>query len=364
MKKKLYTFQIVFILVFLLFIITLLIPKNYNKEYQVKDITVTESYNKKDKNYYFTFTYKNITLDYLIDSKYKEHRTFIKDIKVIQDDKNFCLDIKGDKFDFIPLCYENNEITNYKIVNNNLKNKLDSKLFPHEKLISEYNDIKIYNDFYTYLLWNYDGINYLSKNNKKKIKIFSKELYNINLVGYTNDYLVIADYDNNYTFNRFYTIDFKKGNLKKYDLDYDIYFDSYIPGYKDNKLYLIDNKEEMMYEFDAKKGILEKHKSSLYQRGTWVNTNIKTLINQNKTFSYITNYNYELDNNKLYLNYYQKEIKTLISKNVTSIVHIKDQDIFYLKKDTLYHFNPLVGEEKLLTYFEWNFNYENTIYLN
>ena len=43
---------------------------------------------------------------------------------------------------------------------------------------------------------------------------------------------------------------------------------------------------------------------------------------------------------------------------------IKDEYIFYLKKDTLYVFNPLEGTKRLLDYFEWNFNYENMIYVN
>jgi len=198
----------------------------------------------------------------------------------------------------------------------------------------------------------------------KKIKIFSKELYNINLVGYTKDYLVIADYDNNYTFNRFYTIDFKKGNLKKHDLNYDIYFDSYYLGHKNNEIYIVDNKEQKMYEFDAKKGELNKYRSSIYNRGEWEKVGIKTLINKNKQFTYLTNYNYEVNDNNLYLNYFDKNIKTLVSENITSLIHTEDKDVFYLKKDTLYHFNPEVGEEKLLTYFEWNFNYENTIFIN
>lgn len=364
MKKKLYAFQLSFILIFIIFLITILIPKNYTKEYKVKDVTVIESYDKENKNYYFLFKYQNKTLDYLVNSNYKQHRKFIKDIKIIKDKKNFCLTIKGDNFNFIPLCYQNEQVVSFKIVNKNLKEKLDQKLFPKEKIITTYNDIEIYNQDYKYLLWNYDGMNYLSEEENKKIKIFSKELYNINLVGYTKDYLVIADYDNNYTFNRFYTIDFKKGNLKKHDLNYDIYFDSYYLGHKNNEIYIVDNKEQKMYEFDAKKGELNKYRSSIYNRGEWEKVGIKTLINKNKQFTYLTNYNYEVNDNNLYLNYFDKNIKTLVSENITSLIHTEDKDVFYLKKDTLYHFNPEVGEEKLLTYFEWNFNYENTIFIN
>ena len=59
-----------------------------------------------------------------------------------------------------------------------------------------------------------------------------------------------------------------------------------------------------------------------------------------------------------------KDITTNIDEEVTSIVRIKDANIFYLKTDTLYVFNPLEGKKRLLNYFEWNFNYENMIYVN
>ena len=78
-------------------------------------------------------------------------------------------------------------------------------------------------------------------------------------------------------------------------------------------------------------------------------------------FSYKSNYHYILEDNNLYLKY--KDIKTLVSNNITSIVRISNGDIFYLKEDKLYHYNNIKGESLLLSYFEWNFNYNNMIYI-
>lgn len=362
--KKIHAFQLIFAFIFLLFLIFLFMPKNYTKEYEINDVKITETYNKENKNYYFTLSYNDITFDYLIDSNYKQHRHFITDVTQVEDEDNFCLILSGTNFEFVPLCFQDNEVIHYSLVNNSLKNQLANNLFNEDTLLDTYNDIQIYNQDYTYLLWNYDGFYYLTKDTDKKIEIFEKELYTITSVAYTNNYLVIADYDSNYTFNKLYTIDFLKGNLKKYDLDYDIYFDSYSLGYVKDKLYIVDNKESQMYEFNAKNGNINKYTSQLLNRNKWEKVNIKSLINSNKEFIYETNYEYTLEDNNIYLNYYTKDIKTLITTNITSIVRIKDKDIFYLKSDTLYHFNPQVGEEKLLTYFEWNFNYEHMIYLN
>lgn len=364
--KKLKMFQIVLVLIFVLFLIFLFSAKNYHKEYEINNVKIAESYNKENKAYYFTFTYKEITLDYLLDVKYRHHRGLITNLEIIEDEEknNFCLLPKDKKLEFAPVCYENNNIVHYSNLTTDLKNRIPSKYFNKETKKTTYNDIDIYNNSYTYLIWNYDGFYYLNNSTNKKIEIFNKELYTINLVGYTDKFLVIADHDSNYTFNKFYTINLKNGNLKSHEVKENVYFDSYYIGYNKNKLYIVDNKESVMYEFNAKNGKLEKIKSKVLKNKEWENVSIKTLINKKVEFEYPTNYMYTLEQNKLYLTYKDKEIKTLISDNVKHIVKTKTKDIFYLKGDTLYHFDPYNGEERLLTYSEWNFNYENMIYIN
>ena len=360
-KYKLLIFQILFISLFLIFLIIILSPKNYYKNYKINDVNIREEYNKKNKTYYYKFKYNNQELDMLYDSKYKLSRKLIDSIKIINEDDNFCLIPKGD-LEFIPVCFQNNKQVYYTNVSNALKDKLNIKT-NSLKIINTYQDINIYNLDYIYLIWNYDGFYYINKDIKKKIDLFNKEFYNINLINYTKDYLVIADYDSNYNFNNFYTINYKNGKVDKHSLKNDIYFDSYFPGYIKNDLYIVDSKELTMYKFNSKNGKLEKTESKLYINNKWVNKNIKTLISTKETFKYISNYNYILEDDKLYISYLNKENKTLITDNVKYIVKIDNKDIYYLKNDELYHFNIEVGEELLLSYFEWNFNYDNMIYL-
>lgn len=361
--KRLYIFQFVCITLFILFLIILFIPKNYIKKYVINDIEISEKYSKKNKNYYFTFKYNDIELDYLVESKYHIERSLIKEVDIKKDkNNNFCIIPSSDKLTFVPLCYDNEKIVHYSFVNKELKSKLEANLFKKEKLIETYKDIEIYNQEYTYLLWNYDSFYYFNKDEKKKIDIFDKELYNINLIGYTKDYLVLADYDSNYTFNKMYTIDFKKGNLKQFNLDRNIYFDSYFIGYEKNRIYIVDNKEGLMYEWNAKNGELESIRSKVLKEGIWENVSIKTLLNKKETFTYKSNFHYELIDNKLYLDYKQ-DLKTLVDTNIKSIVKTDNEDIFYLKDSELYHFSPEKGIEKLLNYFEWNFNFERMIYI-
>ena len=364
-KKKLRVMQIGFALVFLIFIIFLILPKNYTKIYNVDNIEVTEKYNKKNKVYYFTFKKDDKLLDFLSETKYSSDRELVSKIDVFKDDNNnFCLVPVSKKIDFKPICMQDDKNIHYSLVNEDLKNMIAKYLKKENKLIDTYEDYEIYNDKFTYLLWNYNGFYFINKDTKKKINILDKEMYNISLAGYTMDYLVIPDYTAEYTFNNYYTIDFKNGNLKKKKIDRNVYFDSYFIGYQKNNLYIVDNKESIMYEFDAKKGEIDKIKAKILNNGSWENVNIKTLINKKQEFSYKTNYKYTFIDNKIYLNYINSDIKKLVADNVSNIVRIKDKDIFYLKDSTLYHFNELMGEEKLLTHFEWNFNSNNMIFIN
>ena len=74
MINKIKLFPIIITILFLLFLIYLFSAKNYTKEYEIKKVTIKETYNKNNNYYYFTFKYKDITLDMLFESKYKQKR--------------------------------------------------------------------------------------------------------------------------------------------------------------------------------------------------------------------------------------------------------------------------------------------------
>ena len=50
------------------------------------------------------------------------------------------------------------------------------------------------------------------------------------------------------------------------------------------------------------------------------------------------------------------------NKDIKDIIAIKEDNVLYLVDDTLYFYNILYGEIKVMTNFEWNFNYKNNIY--
>ena len=55
---------------------------------------------------------------------------------------------------------------------------------------------------------------------------------------------------------------------------------------------------------------------------------------------------------------------TLITnRNVSEFVYANDLNVYYISEDTLYKYNPFLGEEALLQYSEWNFNYQNMVFI-
>ena len=121
--KKLKILQITIIVLLIIFAFFFFKDVDYTKEYVVDNVNIIENFDKKNKYYYFTFTYKDTTFDYLVESKYKQKRNFIESVSIIEEEDNFCLIPEGHTFEFMPLCQENNKITYYQNVSDNLKIK-------------------------------------------------------------------------------------------------------------------------------------------------------------------------------------------------------------------------------------------------
>ena len=65
-----------------------------------------------------------------------------------------------------------------------------------------------------------------------------------------------------------------------------------------------------------------------------------------------------------FFNYRKNEQLILIDQDdISGIIHIHDNDVYYLKKDTLYKYNYHNGKSKIMSYFEWNFSSSNKIFI-
>jgi hypothetical protein len=357
---------LLFLLIILLIIFVCLHPRNYEINYEKDNVKITEKYNKSDKTYTFIFNYEDKNYFFETESKYLKSKKLINNIIISSDDTTTCLTPESEKLSTYPLCYENDTLISYHAIDN--KDLIDSKYLKEINPNSTtYNNIEInYLNNKKYYLYNYKGFYIIDNNNNKELQLFDSDAYNITLATTTSNYLVIADYNSKYNFNKLYVINSKNNKVKEITTKEDISFDSYFLGTYKNKVYLMDKKNKKEYEINAKKltinNITSKNKGKVLINNEWQDISINKLANDTTTFEYENVYNYILEDNKLYLE--SDNIKTLITKqNVKDIVKIDDETIYYLVDDKLYYFNNSDGEVFVMSYFEWNFNYKNMIYI-
>ena len=352
-------------LLIILFIVVLFIklsPKNYKIEYKYKDYKITEQYLKKDKMYIFKITDDTKKYETISTKRYTTKRKVITKITNYEKNDTSCIVIKSDRLDNNILCLKNNKKIDY-----NLTKLLPKKYYTkYKKNEKEYENINInFIDDKTYLVWNYTGYYKLNKNKIEKIKLFKNDVYNPHLSIIMDKYIIIADYDEQYNFNKLLKINIENKKIEKIKLDDDISFDSKILGYYKNDLYILDEKNKKEYEIDIKRentSIVNRNgMGKILENDKWVKYKINKIITDKIEFKENRYNEYKIDNG-IYL--YQKKLKkpTMISKkDIKIIVYQGEDEVYYISGNSLYKYDFVHGENKVLDYFELNFNHENII---
>lgn len=361
--KKIVKIFLTIIILFIVFLITYLSPREYSLAYKKDNVEITESYSKKEEYYKLSFNYKNKVYEFISFAKYSKNRKLIDVIKIIELGEYTCLVPESSELETYPLCKKGNENISYHLVDG-LEKKIDSKFY--KKLAgseSKYKNIEIssLNDK-TYLIWNYSGLDIINKNGNESINVFEKDVYDTSLAYLLNDYFIIPDYEGTYRFDKVYLYNLKKSRLSTWKLNNSIYFDSYILGSNDKSLFVFDKKEKKEYELVPHKKKIRTISPKIIENGEWENVSTQTLVNNKLSFSESKVIKYEILDNKLYRihNNYNELIS---NQEVKHIVTYNKDEVYYIVNDTLYLYTIDYGEVKLMTFFEWNFNYENKIFV-
>lgn len=371
-KKSAIIIMCLILIAFIALIIIFAISKShsYSVEYNIDDYGISENYDRTEKLFYYEITYNNIDYNFIYNSKYIKERKLIKNINKYEKDDYTCLLIESDYINSKPLCSNKEEIIDYHLVPEEIKENFNDY---HESSIEEettYENYKIYNKDNRVLIWSYKGFNYINKDNIEFIKLFDKDIYDIPHATKINNYLVIPNYEQEYNFNEVYIIDLDTIEVDKWKLDYDISYDSYILGTNDKSIFIIDNKTKREYELVPHKKKMRIVATSnkqgvVYNNGNLEKISMKKLISSNYTFTIKNNYKYTIKDNTLYLSYLDKDIKTKISnQKISSIILIEEDTVYYLVNNTLYKYNIEYGETKLINYSEWEYNNKNLIFIN
>ncbi len=340
--------------------------RNYERVYFLNDVSITESFNKQDKVYRFEFKVGDTTFLTSMYHRFIHTKELIKGIDVKQKDDVICILIESEKIHLYPMCQKNGENISYHLIEDEelIPSSYKSNLSYEEK---EYKTLKLYSlGENKYYLWNYTGFYVLTKNQEKEIKLFQTDVYNIPLTAVVGQYLVIANYDEKYNFNKFYVIDTKKDKVRELNLKDTISFDSYFLGSFDGKLYLVDRKNKMEYEINPKKLQMEvmtkKNQGQILKEDQWETIGMQALVGNENSFTYKSITSYTLLDGNLYR--VQEDYKTKISNQMVKEIVLSTEDaVYYLVGDNLYVYDDKDGERLILNNFEWNFNYQNMIYI-
>ncbi len=356
----------IFFIIIILFIILLFVyltPKNYNLEYKLDDVLVKETYNKKGKYYIMEYKYKDMSFKQILYNDYTKSRKLINKIDIIEEKENICLLGISDELNTYPLCKNNETYLNYHLVDN-LSKKLDKKYNQKPEFNnSSYKNISInYLNDKTFLIWNYQGLDIMNKKVTKSINFFENDVYDINLAAKINDYFIIPDYTNDYYFESVHLYNVENNKKSTWNLGKKIYFDSYIMGTYENSLYLFDRKEKKEYELVPHKEKLRNVNPTTLINSNFEKVSLQKLINNKGIFTYDNPIKFKLQDGNLYrvIDEYRELVST---GKIKEIVYYDQNEVYYLIDDSLYMFNDIYGEVKLMTNFEWTFNYKNLIFI-
>ncbi len=349
--KKLVLFMGVLVIGFSFFLYFYFSPKNYSEEYKLKDFDIIEEFHKDEKLYYFVINEK---YDFVVNEKYSINRQKITKI----DYKDNCITPYFEKTKLNEICYIEGDI-NYNVITSEEK---DSGTF-------DLNGIKLYgNPDIIYTIWNYNSVLIVENRAITKIDLFKESVYRNELTVLVDNLLIMPNYDQKYDYTEFLILNVTNQKLKTWKIDYEISNDSYILGIYDNKIYLVDRKYKIEYEINPVKEKIEvvgnTTKLGIIYNNGFEELTMNKLIKNDLSFNFKETYNYKMNNEMLFLNYYDKDILTKVSDFKNGyIVKQTNDNLYYLINDNLYVYSPFSGNKRLLQYFEWNFNYKNLIFI-
>lgn len=362
MKKVL----VIVLLVLTFLIIIAFLVKGYSIEYTLNDVKVTEKY--EDNRYHFEFDNKYI-MDIYSSKKLSKKR--IEKIEKVKDGNYECLILTSD-LEVYPLCRDKDNQISYDLVDSEkiekLFNKKDEIKEDSEKSFEFFNNL----DEDTYVaIWKYNGFYILNGDEVETLDLFNEDRYSNDLCTNTDRYIFVPDYDSNHTFKSFYVVDLKKKDYKKYDMEFEIDYDSYILGQNEEFVYLYDSKYKIEYEFNLKKGKVsiignEEEGFITYKNSIKKETSYSKLNKKEERFTFKNDfiYGYENKDDKFIKNFKENnKISNIIYGKEVDYIDSYQDKVFFLDGEYLYLFTPFYGSKKIVRNFEWNFNKDNTIFV-
>lgn len=371
------------------------------------DISINEHYIKssKLKYYYVEVDISSKKFNFRVPSNFNDNSYIIKNIYTFSDDNYLCMlpIFEDDSIQTDILCQNGDKyIYQYR----NLKNislKLDNFASSMEQYgyIANNNKDVVVSDFginlykdniisnHTLIIPSYKGLFKINNGTISSIDLFNKDIYRQDIQAVVSDYYLVADYDSNYSFNKFKLVNLKNGKITTFKSKYSLSMNSYVQGVLKDSIYVMDCSNRKQYEINvldksvtlvgnSKKGILYFNGIDFETKSIYSAINDNLLFSSyafNETYShiYLTDniyYSYKQIDNvyDAYISYNENKELYTYAFSVSSIDRIQyvDDYVYYIIEDVLYCYHPKKGIIKVLDYSElfYNPNLKFWIYKN
>lgn len=395
---------------FILIIIILLIfyqiganyfKKSHNIDYFYKNnnmvFKINEKYIKnKDNDYYLLkVNYKEKDFLFDTDNNFNKQIEIVESVNVYEENNLLCLalDYKNDSESSYPLCYEDDNLVSFSMVEKKydfsafMKKLKKSTYEDYKKLDKDtipYDDISLnlgYLNEENILVYSYKRIVLLNKNRRDYFVFANYDVYKNNYGYQLGKFYIVPKLSSSPVLDEFIVYNIENGVQKDIDFSNSISKNYYINGEYENKLYIFDRSNLKQYSIDPiKMEVLEvantekeginivhgkKKDISVYE--------LKKDVIFTFEFEDYRGLNYDeiydnprgkfivikKDNKyyKIYKEYLDNPILILNDSSVTNF-KVEKEDVFYLK-DTVIYKNNRYGIFPLVTRNEFKYNSEN-----
>lgn len=381
--KSLFVFSLVFLILnFGLY----LLDSGHIVSYSIGNYTVKENFSSDGNEYFFVINGEDSHLSFKINYDFKKSEKVLSKLYFKEIDGYMCyLPLFGGEVLTDVMCnlddtiYYGHDLDISETYEYFKKYGYDSKKYVDDSdYIVVSSTINLYkgnlpsNNYLA--LESYNGLT-LFNGKEASLKLFDRDVYKKPLSIFTGKYYLVADYNSDYTFKNFYLVNIVNGdkkNIRSYD---DIFFDSYIMGECEGKVYLFDKENKIQYEIDLENEEVNQvgdRDNIKFYNGEWTSISLNEALNDKKfkVKSSIKGYDrvdsfgndYYLYNKKddkyeVYLmDKRDDSIKTYIftTSSLNDIVYLEDR-VYFKDGNSLNYFGKN-GIRKVLTNTEFEFN--------
>jgi len=365
--KKIYALIVLLLLSFAGYLYITNTPRDYTIEYNIINFRVREIYNHSLKNYIFLIEYEDITFPLIVLDQYSKARNLVSNIDKYEDEDTICIGVTVND-NLYPICHHEDSLIDFRLIPDFTEEIFPTLFIDHsEEVISTFESLKIYNYLdNSYYIWNYKGYYYINSEFKRTYNLIDTDNYNNALGHKINNFLITPNYDKKFYFNEYFILNNKNSELSSFKLGEEISYNSYYLGNYNDDVHLVDKKSKKQYKINIRRKRLqvigtESRGGTWYNNG-WESISLNRLVNREHSFIKDQIFNYELVDGTLY--YLVDDFRIKVSSNeIKHIVYINHDEVYYIVNNILYMYSPYNGEVKLIESHEWNFNYQNKIFI-